>query len=421
MIKHKVKFNNPFIALKHKNYRYYWLGLCISMIGTWMQNIAQPWLAYSLTNSPFLLSLIGALQFAPTLFLSLPAGVFIDKHNKKKIILFTQSASLVITFVLAVLVWSGKVQYWQIAVLAAALGMVNTLDMPARQSFVVEVVGKADLMNAIALNSAVFNAARVIGPALAGIIMGYVGIAFCFLFNSMSFAAVIISLLFIKPRAIQGERNKDTKILTEIKEGLKYIHKEGNILNYMLLLAIVGTFAMNLNVLVPVFAKEILKQNETGFGFLMSFMGVGAFLGALFIASISKYGPDKRYLKILPVIIAALLIITGFTKIFLITGLCLAFTGFFFICLTSTVNSTIQLSAKDEFRGRVMSVYVLVFAGSTPLGNLYSGVFTDRFDARIGFVACGVMIILLLIPLYIKAACSRQPGEVIRNQKKKSC
>jgi len=384
--------------------------MCISLIGTWMQNIAQPWLAYNLTNSPFLLSLIGALQFTPILFFSLVAGVFIDKHNKKKIILFTQSASLVITFMLAILVWIGRIKYWHILVLATALGMVNTLDMPARQAFVIEIVGKEDLMNAIALNSAVFNAARVIGPALAGIIMGYAGIAFCFLLNSISFAAVIISLLFIKPLTTQSKYKKNAKILTEIKEGLKYIYKHDILLNSILLTAIIGTFAMNFNVLVPVFAKEILKQKETGFGFLISFMGIGSFIGALFVASISKPGPNKRFFKILPVFIAISLITTGFTRIYLITGLCLALTGFFFISFSSTANSIIQLNSKDEYRGRVMSVYSLVFAGSTPLGNLYTGTITDHFDARIGFVACGVIIILLLIPLHIKALNMRKEG-----------
>ncbi|OPY59580.1 MAG: putative multidrug-efflux transporter [Pelotomaculum sp. PtaU1.Bin035] len=403
VIKTNLKFNNPFIALKHKNYRYYWLGMCVSLIGTWMQNIAQPWLAYNLTNSPFLLSLIGALQFTPMLFFSLIAGVFIDKHNKKKIILLTQSLSLVITFILALLVWAGQVQYWHILVSATALGMVNTLDMPARQAFVIEIAGKADLMNAIALNSAVFNAARVIGPALAGIIMEYAGIAFCFLFNSISFAAVIISLLLIKPLTAQSKPKKNAKVLTDIKEGLKYIYKHDILLNSILLMAIIGTFAMNFNVLVPVFAKEILKQKETGFGFLMSFMGIGSFIGALFIASISKPGPNKRFFNILPVAIAIFLIITGITRIYLITGLCLALTGFFFISFSSTVNSTMQLNSKDEYRGRVMSIYSLVFAGSTPLGNLYAGAFTDHFGARTGFGACGAIIILLLIPIYIKA------------------
>lgn len=396
-----MRINNPFISLKHKNFRYYWIGMCVSLIGTWMQNIAQPWLAYTLTKSAFLLSLIGTLQFTPVLIFSLFAGTLIDKLSKKRILLFTQSASLVITFILAMLVWSGKIQYWHILVASTALGIVNTFDMPARQTFVIELVGKEYLMNAIALNSMVFNVARIIGPALAGIVMGYAGVASCFFINAVSFAAVLISLFFIKPNPILRKTKDNSKMLTEITDGLKYIYHKHILLYTILALAIVGTFAPNFNVLVPVFAKEILKQNETGFGILMSFMGLGSFLGAMFIATLSKSGPKKFILYFLPFIVGALLIITGYTNIFLMTGISLAITGFFFIAFTSSANSTLQINSSNEYRGRVMSVYTLVFAGSTPIGNLYAGVFADRFSARIGFAACGAIIILLMIPLAV--------------------
>jgi MFS family permease len=231
--------NNPFIALRHKNFRYYWICMCISLIGTWMQNIAQPWLAYSLTKSPFLLSLVGALQFTPMLLFSLFAGVLIDKFSKKKILLVTQSASLLITLALAILVWIGHVQYWHILVAATALGFVNTLDMPTRQSFVIELVGKDDLMNAIALNSSVFNLARIVGPALAGVVMAFAGIAACFYANSISFAAVIVVLLFIKPLAMRTNQKNDYKILVDIKDGIKYIYEERILFDTLLTTAIV--------------------------------------------------------------------------------------------------------------------------------------------------------------------------------------
>lgn len=394
------KFNNPFAALKHKNFRYYWIGMCVSLIGTWMQNIAQPWLAYTLTKSPFLLSLIGTLQFTPMLLFSLFAGVIIDKFPKKYILIFTQSASLVITLILALLVWTDKIQYWHILIMATLLGIINTLDMPARHSFVIELVGKEDLMNAIALNSSVFNLARIIGPALAGVVMGYASIAICFFANAMSFAAVVISLCFIKPLYIQKREKTDAKIWTDIKDGLNYIKNNNTLINIIIVVAIVGTFAMNFSVLVPVFSTEILKQNETGFGFLMSFMGVGSFLGAMYIATMSKTGPKKFILYIVPVILGALLIVTGLINNYFLTGLCLAVTGFFFVSFSSSANTTMQLKATDEFRGRVMSVYTLVFAGTTPLGNLYAGWITDHFNARVGFIACGGIILLLLLILY---------------------
>jgi MFS family permease len=397
----KNTFNNPFIALKHKNFRYYWIGMCISLIGTWMQNIAQPWLAYTLTNSPFLLSLIGVVQFTPMLIFALFAGVFVDKFSKKKILIFTQSASLVITLILAILVWTGKIQYWHILIMSTALGIVNTIDMPSRQSMVIELVGREDLMNAIALNSMVFNLARIIGPAIAGIVMGYAGIAVCFFANAISFAAVVISLFFIKLRPIERKPKVNTKVLEEIKDGIKYIYHKNILLYTLLVMAIVGTFVPNFNILVPVFAKEILKQNEAGFGLLMSFMGFGSFLGAMFIATLSKSGPKKFVIYILPLIVGALLIITGYTNIYLLTGILLAITGFFFICFTSSANSTLQLNSSNEYRGRVMSVYTLVFAGSTPFGNIYAGLFAEHFNARIGFLACGAIIIVLMIPLFI--------------------
>ncbi len=397
----KKTFNNPFTALKHKNFRYYWIGMCVSLIGTWMQNIAQPWLAYTLTNSPFLLSLIGIAQFTPMLIFSLFAGVVIDKFPKKKILLFTQSASLVITLILAILVWTGKVQYWHILIMATALGIVNTVDMPSRQSVIIELVGKEDLMNAIALNSMVFNLARIVGPAIAGIVMGYAGIAICFFVNAISFCAVVISLLFIKLNSVVKKSKDNARVLEEIKDGLKYIYDKKILLYTTLILTIVGTFAPNFNVLVPVFAKEILNQNEAGFGILMSFMGFGSFLGAMFIATLSKSGPKKFIVYVVPLIVGAALIITGYSNVYLLTGIFLAVTGFFFIAFTSSANSTLQLNSSNEYRGRVMSVYTLVFSGSTPVGNLYAGLFAEHFSARVGFAACGGIIILLMIPLLL--------------------
>ncbi|TWH48000.1 MFS transporter [Sporomusa sp. KB1] len=397
----KNKFNNPFISLKHKNFRYYWIGMCVSLIGTWMQNIAQPWLAYTLTNSPFLLSLIGILQFTPMLLLSLFAGVIIDKSSKKKILIVTQSASLIITLILAILVWTGKIQYWHILVMATALGIVNTIDMPSRQSMVIELVGEEDLMNGIALNSMAFNLARIIGPAIAGLVMGYAGIAVCFFINAISFAAVLISLFFIKIKPVERKPKNNTNVLEEIKDGLRYIYHKDSLLYTVVVLAIIGTFAPNFNVLVPVFAKEILKQNEAGFGILMSFLGLGSFLGAMFIATLSKSGPQKFVIYIVPLIVGIALIITGYTNAYLVTGILLSITGFFFIAFTSSANSTLQLNSSNEYRGRVMSIYTLVFSGTTPFGNLYAGLFAEHFNARVGFVACGAIIIMLMIPLFI--------------------
>jgi len=366
-----------------------------------MQNIAQPWLAYTLTKSAFLLGLVGALQFTPLLLFSLFAGVLIDKFPKKKILYLTQSTSLIITLILAILVFSGRIQYWHILVLATALGFANTLDMPARQSFVIQLIGEKDLMNGIALNSAMFNVARIIGPAIAGIVMGHYGIGMCFLINSISFAAVIVSLFFIHPLPIQSRPMGKNNVFTEIKEGLKYIYNHRILLDAILLMIVIGTFAMNNNVLVPVFSKIILKQGETGLGYLFSFVGVGALIGAMLVALMSKSGPNKFIIYVVPLIIGIFLIINSLTSIFLLAGLCLAISGLLFNLFTSTINSTMQLNTTNEFRGRVMSVYTLVFAGSTPIGNLYAGLADDYIGARFGFAACGIIIVFLLIPIYL--------------------
>lgn len=390
------RLNNPFIALKHKNFKIYWLGMCVSLIGTWMQNIAQPWLAYSITQSPLLLSLAGIMQFLPMMLFSLFAGIIIDRYPAKRILLLTQSASLVVTLFLAVLVGTGQVQYWHILFASTALGFINTFDMPTRQSFVIELVGREDLLNAIALNSSVFNIARILGPALAGVIMSTAGIAWCFYINSFSFAAVIVSLLFIKPDTAQKIKKTGVKMGQSILDGLKYILHDPLLLKTIVIVLIVATFAMNFNVLVPVFSDVVLHQQESGFGFLLSFMGIGSFLGAMFIAVKSKDGPGRFILKFYPVFIAAALVFTGFTHSYFMTALGLAASGFFFVAYSSSANSMLQLHTKDEYRGRVMSIFTLVFGGSTPIGNLYAGLFTEHAGPSAGFIACGAVIAALL-------------------------
>lgn len=409
-----MKIGNPFGSLRQKNFRYYWLGMCVSTTGTWMQNIAQPWLAYKLTDSPFLLSLVSAMQFLPVLLFSLFAGVLIDRIPKKKILLFTQSASLLTALVIALLIWTKQIQYWHLLVSATVLGLINTLDMPTRQSFLIELVDKENLMNAIALNSAVFNLSRTIGPALAGIVMKYWGLAACFFINAVSFGAVLISLFFIRPMKIERPEKKEVKIFKNIGEGLKYIYSDKLLYVTILIMAVVGTFAMNFNVLVPVFSIQVLNQSETGYGLLMSCMGIGSFLGAMVVAVISKSGPKKFILYAVPVLVAAALIITGFTSVYALTGIALAVCGFFFIMYTSTANSAMQMNTDSAHLGRVMSVYTLVFAGSTPIGNLYSGVIAEKLGAGLGFILCGGIILVLMIPIYLYILNQRRknPGKL---------
>lgn len=404
----KTGLNNPFLSLKHPNYRYYFFGMCVSTIGTWMQNTAQPWLAYTLTKSALLLSVVSALQFVPALLFSLFAGVLIDRVPKKRMLVITQSLSLLITFALWLLASSGGIRYWHLLVTASLLGLVNTLDMPLRQSFVVELVGHEDLMNAIALNSLTFNVARMLGPSIAGIVMGTLGIPACFLVNSLSFGAVLISLFFIHPILIDIPRSeKKQGVFESIGEGLRYIRRNETLLITMLFMIVISTFALNYGVTVPVFAQQILGLAETGYGLLMSAVGAGALLGALLVAALSKNGPLRFNLYVLPAITGIGLILIGITNQFAVTALALAGGGFLFVSYLSSANSNLQIHTEDRFRGRIMSVYSLIVAGTSPIGSLFSGAAENWFGARMGFIACGVAVIVLVIPIYLVMAARR--------------
>ena len=392
--------NNPFAAFKHKSFRYYWIGMAVSTTGSWMQNAAQPWLAYKLTDSAFLLSLVSALQFTPVLLFSLFAGVIIDRFKKKNILIVTQIAALLITLVIAVLVTTGGIAYWHLIISSALLGFVNTFDAPARQAFVIELVGKEDLGGGIALNSAQFNLARILGPALAGIIMASWNISACFFINAVSFGAVLVSLFFIKPMTVVKQAAKIDNIFKNIGAGLKFIFGKQVLYLPLLFLAVGAIFAMNINVLIPVFSIEVLGQEETGFGFLMSMGGVGALAGALTMASFSKGGVKNAFVFVFPLIVGILVAAIGFTKVYPLAAIAIALMSFVYMIFMASVNTTIQLNSTNEYRGRVMSVYSIVMSGSTPLGNLFAGAVAEKFGSGISFIACGAVIVAVLLPLY---------------------
>lgn len=402
--------NSPFLALRHPNFRYYAIGMIVSMIGTWMQNIALPWLAYDLTRSALMLSLIGVCQFTPVLVLSLVAGVIIDQYDKKKIIMLAQAAFLILAMILAVLTATGRIQIWHILVLSTLMGLVNTFDMPARQAFVIDLVGKDDLMNAIALNATIFNSSRLIGPAIAGIIMATVSVAACFYVNAISFAAVLISLIFIQPLRRGPARKQRRRILPEIMDGLRTIRSSPILVETIIILAVVTTFGPNFNVLLPVYVRQVLQLQETAYGMLMSFIGLGSLTGAIFIAASSRTGPKRYMLTLAPLAVGASLAAAGLARSFAVMSLMLVINGLCFIAFTANANSTLQLNCSDDCRGRVMSVYALVFSGSTPIGNLYAGAFTERLGAPAGFIACGAIILLLMMPLLLRMHNGRQRG-----------
>ncbi|MDP4158724.1 MAG: MFS transporter [Bacillota bacterium] len=397
-----------FPALTHSNFRIYWLGQCVSLIGTWMQNIGQTWLVFSLTGSPLLVGLLGAVQFLPLTVFSLFAGVVIDKYPKKQILLITQFVSMILAFSLAALVFTQTVRYVYVLILAFILGLTNTIDMPTRQAFTIEMAGKKDLMNAIALNSATFNLARIIGPAIGALVMASFGAGWCFFLNGLSFLAVLMSLFKIRVNPYVRTKASN-KVFREIQDGLKYIASESMLLQTILMVLIIGVFVFNYNVLIPVFSKNVLHQGEKVYGLLMSALGLGSLLGALMVSIKSKSGPKIKVLVSSAMMISIMLILVSFSSLYYYTAILLVITGIFNIWFSTTANSTLQITAKDEFRGRVMSVYSLVFAGATPLGNLFAGEITDRYGVNTAFLLSGVLTILLVLLIVALFSLNKKP------------
>jgi predicted MFS family arabinose efflux permease len=391
--------NNNFHALTHKNYRYFWLGQCVSLIGTWTQNIGQSWLVLSITGSPFLLGVVAAMQFLPITFFSLFAGVLTDKFPKKKILIFTQSVSMVLAFTLSALVFTHTLKFEHILALDLCIGFCNTLDMQTRQAFNFEIVGKEDLMNAITLNSATFNLARIIGPAIGAMLMGYLGAGWCFLLNGFSFMTVIYGLVHIEATNYVRKKIAGKSMLREILDGLKYIKNKPVLLETIILVSIMGIFVFNYNVLIPVFTKNILHMQEKTYGILLSSLGAGSLFGALLMSLKSKNGPNKFLMIGSSIGIGIMLIFTGISNIYYLTAISLAITGIFNIFFSTTANSTLQLNSKDEYRGRVMSVYSLVSAGLTPLGSLLSGLVAEKYGADTCFILSGISTIVLILLL----------------------
>lgn len=387
---------NNFHALTHKDFRYYWLGQCVSLIGTWAQSTGQSWLVLQLTGSSLKLGVVSTVQFIPITVFSLFAGLLIDKFPKKKILLVTQSVSMCLAFILSALVFTNTVRYWHILLLAFLLGVSNCVDMPTRQSFTIEIAGKEDLMNAIALNSVTFNLARIIGPTIGALIMAYTGPAWCFFINGASFIAVIYGLLHIESRSYVRKKKNNSNVIVEIGEGLKYIIHTPILIETVLMVTVLGVFAFNYNVLIPAFTKNVLLQSEKTYGFLLSSLGLGSFIGAMIVSARSKRGPKKSVMFTASMMLSVMLALIAFSRDKMVTAVFLVITGVCNIFFSTTANSTLQLQAKDEYRARVMSVYTLVFAGSTPLGSLFAGYISDRYGTDKTFLINGILTFVLI-------------------------
>jgi MFS family permease len=393
-------FITVFYSLKHKYFRIFWVGQCVSLIGTFMQRTAQYWLVYSITKSPLLVGLLGVCQFLPMLLFSLFAGAIVDRISKKKLIFITQSLFLLQASALALLTFTGSIQYWHVLVLSSVYGVSLTLDMPARHSFIFDLVGKDDILNAISLNSTIINLAKIIGPAAAGILMLHLGIELCFLLNALSYIAVIISLLFIHTEKTMIIKEK-VPIFKEIIDGLRYIKASQLLIINVIIFGIVSTFAMNNDVIIPVFAQDVLNKGADGYSLLLTAAGIGSLAGALLMASRSKNGVNMKLLFIGSIGTALLQIALCFTVNYMISLILICIVGFINLVFFNTANSLFQTNTSDEYRGRVMSVYSLLNQGSTPVGNFFAGTAMEHFGGAAGYLLCGVATLLFLLPIFI--------------------
>lgn len=348
------------------------MGMLISLIGTWIQYVAQSWLVFQLTSSTFLLGLVGFLSSIPVFLLSLFGGVVADRMNKRSILIFTQSAFMCLAFILAILTHMKLITPGEIMLIALLSGVVMAFDAPTRQAVVVELVGKQYLLNAIALNSAAFNSARIIGPALAGILIAIIGMGGCFYINGISFLAVIIALFLIKLNN-GPKREAKTKIGKDILEGLRFIKNNRTILILITMVGVTSLFGISYVILMPVFSNDILKVGVKGLGMLMSAAGCGALIAALLLARLGDFKYKGKFLISSTIIFSLSLVLFSLSKIYLFSLITLIFVGWASVTTTSLINTLLQILVPDEFRGRIMSVFMFTFAGIMPFGNLLAG------------------------------------------------
>jgi MFS family permease len=393
-------------ALQHRNYRLFFGGQLISLIGTWMQTVAQAWLVLQLTGDPLLLGVVAAAQFLPVLLLGLFGGLIADHLPKRRTLIATQVSAMLLAFALFVLTATGNVQVWQVIVLALGLGCVNAVDMPTRQAFAVEMVGREDIGNAVALNSAMFNIARIVGPAVAGLAIGALGVDIAFLVNAISYIAVIIGLFLMREADLHSPARPPRPetvraVFANLAEGLRYVRQTQMVLLIVVTVGLTSLFGMNFSVLIPPLAREILHVDASGYGFLMAMNGVGSVLAALTIAFSGRTGP--RVIAAGALLLGAFEVVLALSRSYPLSLVAMFFMGVGVISLAATANTVIQLTVPDRLRGRVLSVYTTVFVGSTPIGGLLMGFIASRYgiDISVGIggaisVACGVLAFVWL-------------------------
>ncbi len=383
-------------ALFYRNYRLFMVGQTLSLIGTWIQRMAMMWLVYQLTHSAILLGVVAFCEQVPIFLIAPFAGVYADRWNKHLALCRIEAFAMLQALLLGVLTLLNMVEIWHIVVLSLALGVINAFEVPMRQSFVVEMVSrnKESLQNAIALNSTVFNLSRLVGPSIAGVLIGVVGEGWCFMLNAISYLVVLVSLLMMRIEKSQKERPVHAEVLKKLKEGIVYIRSNHMMRILLILLAVVSFSNASIRTLAPIFAKDILKGGANTLGFLMSSAGVGAICGALFLTRKKSISLLKRIVSITGILLGTGMICFGISRSLVLSLLFMAICGLAQMMHTACTNTLLQLHVDDDKRGRVMSFYTVCLQGTMPFGSLLGGFLADAFSAPWSIGVMGVICLL---------------------------
>ncbi|HEY2300228.1 MAG TPA: MFS transporter [Jatrophihabitans sp.] len=389
-----------------RNYRLYAGGQLVSLTGTWMQRVAQDWLVLELTNSGTALGIVTALQFGPSLVLGLWGGMLADRGNKRRLLLATQTALALVAVLLGILTVTGAVAYWHVLVLATALGLISAIDSPIRQSFVVEMVGKEDLVNAVGINSTIFNAGRILGPAVAGVMISAVGTGWAFLANAASSVAVLAALAAMRTDELHPSKPV-RRARGQLREGFRYVRGRADLMLTMILVFVVGTFGLNFAITTALMAKQVFDRGASGYGLLSTMLAVGACVGAV-VATMRTRRPSQLFLVMAATAFSVLEIVSGLMPDFLLTAAVLVPTGLAMLTLTTACNSSIQLGVDPTMRGRVMALYLIAFMGGTPIGAPIVGWLAGVAGPRSGLIGGGV--VCLLATAALAATVARRRG-----------
>jgi MFS family permease len=390
----KSGFKETFQSLRHRDFRLFWMGQAVSTTGTWMQGTGQSWLVLQLTNSPFALGTVTMFQTLPVMIFGLFGGVVADRFPKRQLLLFTQTVMMIQAFLLSYLTWTGQIELWHLYTMALVLGVMNALDNPARQTFVSELVGTEDLPNAVALNSMVFNAARLLGPAFGGVTIALMGVAGCYFVNALTFLGTIVGLLMMhaRPMIASVRDSRRGAMILQVRDGLRYVVTTPEVCYVMIMMAVIGTFGYNFAVVLPLLATYVLDADPTAFGLLSSAIGVGSLLASVVIAGNNH--PTSRRILFGGIGFSTLLLGLALTSSWIVMLPLLVVMGGFSILFSSTANVRLQMLTPPNLRGRVMSIYMLTFMGSAPIGSLIVGTLAERQGVQMAVADMAIVCFL---------------------------